>query len=551
MATPQQAGQELSPWWKIGTIFTVLVGFSILIFIAVIAYRDAPPVPISVVNARGETVFTRDDILSGQQVFLKYALMENGTIWGHGAYLGPDFSATYLHALALEARNTVARQAYGCAFAELDGDQRDTAAGMVRRLLKENRYDPKSGTLVFSAPEIASFQRQIGEWADYFANPEKNGGLKAGYINDSEELRKLTSFFAWAAWASVARRMGRDYSYTNNFPYDPLAGNMPPVAAYLWSALSLVTLLAGTAVILFAFGKFDYLGWKGIASPAHPLMLPGRASPSQQATIKFFLVITLLFLAQVLVGAATGHNRAEPGKFYGLPLYQWFPSNILRTWHLQLAIFWIATAYVAGALMLGASLGEEEPQGQVRGVHTLFWALVVVVAGSLLGEILGINQLLGGLWFWFGHQGWEYLDLGRGWQILLVLGLALWSVLLCRALAPAFKNPERREVSGLFMLTALAIPVFYLPVFLFGSTSNYTVVDNWRFWIIHLWVEGFLELLVTAMVAVTFFLLGVVSRQTAARVIYLDAILFLGSGIVGTGHHWYWTGQTNINMALS
>ncbi len=251
------------------------------------------------------------------------------------------------------------------------------------------------------------------------------------------------------------------------------------------------------------------------------------------------------------MGAATAHNRVEPGSFYGLPLYQWFPSNILRTWHLQLAIFWIATAYVAGALVLAASLGEKEPRGQVRGVHVLFWALVVVVAGSLLGEILGINQYLGRLWAWFGHQGWEYLDLGRVWQILLALGLALWAVLLYRALIPAFKNPERREISGLFMLASLAIPVFYLPAFFFGSATNFTVVDNWRFWIIHLWVEGFFELLVTAMVAVTFLLLGVVSRQTAARVVYLDAILFLGSGIVGTGHHWYWTGQSQLNMALS
>ncbi len=551
MATAQQAGQELSPWWKIGVIFTICVGFSVLIFITVKAYQGAPPIPLRVVNAGAETVFTRDDILAGQQVFLKYALMENGTIWGHGGYLGPDFSAAYLHNLALEAGELEAQQGYGSSLAELDQAHRDVVEGAVPRLLKENRYNPQTQTLLFSEPEAASFQRQIGLWTDYFASPLKNGGLKAKYIDNPRELRQLTAFFAWTAWASVADRPGRDYSYTNNFPYDPLAGNTTPAAVYLWSALSLITLLAGTAVILFAFGRFDYLGWRGTGAPAHPQMLPGRASAIQKATIKFFLVVTLLFLAQVLVGAATAHNRAEPGNFYGLNLYQWFPTSILRTWHLQLAIFWIVTAYVAGGLVLASALGEKETRGQVRGVHLLFWALVVVVAGSLLGELLGINQLLGHLWFWFGDQGWEYLDLGRAWQFLLAAGLGLWVVLLYRALAPAFKNPARREISSLFMLVALAIPVFYLPAFFFGSTTNFTVVDNWRFWIVHLWVEGFLELLVTAMVAVTFFLLGVVSRQTAARVVYLDAILFLGSGVVGTGHHWYWTGQTQLNMALS
>jgi nitric oxide reductase subunit B len=551
MATHEQVGENLSPWWKIGVIFTMIIGFSVLIYVATLAYKDAPPIPARVINAQGQTIFTRDDILSGQQVFLKYGLMENGTIWGHGAYLGPDFSAAYLHGLALVAAEREAGQIYGLSLADVHGVQRDAVDAAVQRLLKANRYDQRSQTLVFSEPEAAAFKQQIRAWTDYFAHPEDNGGLKAKYITDPTELRQLTAFFAWTAWASVADRPGRDYTYTNNFPYDPLAGNTPPAAAYLWSALSLITLLAGTAAILFSFGKFSYLGWRGTEVPAHPAMLPGQASATQKATIKYFLVVTLLFLVQVLVGAATAHNRVEPGSFYGLNLYQWFPSNILRTWHLQLAIFWIATAYVGGALVLASSLGEAEPRGQVRGIHGLFWVLVVVVAGSLLGEILGIDQLLGNLWFWFGHQGWEYLDLGRAWQFMLAGGLLLWVGLLYRALRPAFKNPERREVSGLFLLAALAIPVFYLPAFFFSSATNYTVVDNWRFWIIHLWVEGFFELLVTAMVAVTFFLLGVVSRQTAARVIYLDAILFLGSGIVGTGHHWYWTGQTNINMGLS
>jgi hypothetical protein len=304
MTTPPQTGQELSPWWKIGVIFTIFVGFSVLIFIAVKAYKDAPPIPLKVVNAGGETIFTREDIQAGQQVFLKYALMENGTIWGHGAYLGPDFSAAYLHTLALEAGETEARQVYGRSLKELDGAQRDAVEGAVQRLLRENRYNSHTGTLVYSLPEIASFRRQMGEWADYFAHPEKNGGLKTKYIDNPQELRELTAFLAWTAWASVARRPGRDYSYTSNFPYDPLAGNTPPAAAYLWSALSLVTLLGGTAAILFVFGKFDYLGWRETGAPAHPQMLPGRPSAAQKATIKFFVSGP---------GAGGGGHGPQPG----------------------------------------------------------------------------------------------------------------------------------------------------------------------------------------------------------------------------------------------
>lgn len=136
-------------------------------------------------------------------------------------------------------------------------------------------------------------------------------------------------------------------------------------------------------------------------------------------------------------------------------------------------------------------------------------------------------------------------------KILLVLGLGFWVVLLIRAVGPARHDPEQREIATLFLISAATIPLFYLPAFFFGSETRFTIVDTWRFWIVHLWVEAFLELFVTVMVATLFYKLGLVTRQTAARVIYLDALLFLGSGIIGTGHHWYFTGQTMVSMALS
>jgi nitric oxide reductase subunit B len=127
----------------------------------------------------------------------------------------------------------------------------------------------------------------------------------------------------------------------------------------------------------------------------------------------------------------------------------------------------------------------------------------------------------------------------------------MWLVLLFRGVAPARKDPQDRQIASLFLYAALAIPLFYLPAMFFGSTAHFSVVDTWRFWIIHLWVEGFFELFVTVMVAIIFYKLGIVKHTTAMRVVYLDAILYLGSGIVGTGHHWYWTGQSNVTMALA
>jgi nitric oxide reductase subunit B len=543
--------EKLSPWWRNSVILVMVIGFSVLIWMTTTTYRDAPPIPEKVVSPTGETVFTGEDIIAGQEVFLKYGLMENGSIWGHGAYLGPDFSAEYLHTLAIDAGELLAKQVYSRPPPQLTPAEQAAVNAEVHQLLKQNRYDAITKVLVFTPAESTSFRNQISKWTTYVSEPAINRGLLKKHISDPKELQHLTAFFAWTAWASVANRPGKPHSYTNNFPYDPMVGNGPSSDAYLWSALSLITLLAGTAIVLFLFGKFDFLGWKRTGEHIHPQMLPGMTTESQRATLKYFVIVAFLFLAQVLVGGATAHFRAEPGSFYGMDLSRFIPSNILRTWHLQLGIFWIATGYIAGGLFLATALGGRDPQGQTTGVHLLFFAVVIVALGSLLGEFLGVYQLLGKLWFWFGHQGWEYLDLGRAWQVLLAIGLVFWLVLIVRGIGPSRKDPEEREISILFLLAALAIPLFYLPAMFFNSTTNFTVVDNWRFWIIHLWVEGFFELFVTTMVAILFFKLGMVTRITATRIIYFDAILFLGAGIIGTAHHWYWTGQSNITMAFA
>ena len=415
--------------------------------------------------------------------------------------------------------------------------------------LKKNRYDPVSGTLTLQPGGAEFFDKQVTYWTTYFADPVKNGGLAAKAISDPRELRALTAFFAWTAWASVAERPGTSHSYTNNFPYDPLAGNRPTGAAVLWSALSLIVILAGTAVALLAFGRFHYLGWHGaIIVPRQHLR---TASDAQRATLKFMAVAALLFLGQTLIGGGVAHYRADPSSFYGFDLAALLPSNLLRTWHLQLAIFWIATAYVGGALFVASMLVGRDPPRLRRGINALFTAMVVVVVGGLLGEWAGLLQWLPRLWFWLGNQGWDYLELGRFWQFLLIAGLVFWCILLLRTLGPARLDPDRRELANFFLIAAAAIPVFYLPAVFFGSTTNYTIVDVWRFWIIHLWVEGFFEFFVTVIVAAILYELGLVERLIALRLIYLDAILFFAGGIIGTGHHWYFTGQTELNMALS
>jgi nitric oxide reductase subunit B len=552
MAKAAKSISSVSPWWRVGVLIALIVGFSVLIGMSVSAYRDAPPIPDKIVAADGSVVFTGDEVRAGQAVFLKYGLMENGTIWGHGAYLGPDFAAQYLHEMGVDVSAALSNEMYGKPYDSLAPAEQTAVDARVAGWLKENKYDAATGILAFTDEEALSYQKQIAQWTEHFSEPANNSGLQAALISDPQELRELTAFFAWAAWASVANRPDKPYSYTNNFPYDPLVGNLATTDAMLWSALSIIALLGGIALVLFAFGRWDFLGWKASREEhTHPAPLKtGDVTPGQRGVVKYFLIVALLVLVQGSLGALVAHYRADPTSFYGIDLTGLLPSNLARTWHLQLAVFWIATCFVGGALFLAPMLSGKEPKWQGLGVNLLFWALIVVVGGSLLGEMLGIRNLLGDGWWWFGMQGWEFLDLGRFWQILLAIGLIFWLVMLISTLRGLGDNPERKEIASLFMVAAIGIPVFYVPALFYTATTNFTVVDMWRFWIIHLWVEGFFELFATVMVAIIYFLLGIVSHKTALRVIYLDAILFLGSGIIGTGHHWYWTGQSNITMAL-
>ena len=160
----------------------MVAGFTILIWLSAKTYQDAPPIPERVVGSSGETIFTREDILAGQSVFLKNGLMDNGTIWGHGAYLGPDFSAAYLHALSVDTGEFIAKQKFGRSPAELSAAERNAVSAETKQLLKQSRYDLGSQSLRFTEPEIFSYRRQIETWTGYFSEPSNNAGLPAKYM---------------------------------------------------------------------------------------------------------------------------------------------------------------------------------------------------------------------------------------------------------------------------------------------------------------------------------------------------------------------------------
>jgi nitric oxide reductase subunit B len=530
----------------------MVFGFAMLLFITFLGYRNAPPIPGKVVGSDGVVLFTRADVGAGQSVFLKHGLMNNGSIWGHGAYLGPDYSAEALHKIGVDSADRLSLEQFGVPFDSLDEVRQAGVTGQVAAILKKNRYDAQSDTLTLTAAETLAWAKQPEYWQTYFSDPAHSGGLKSEAISDPEELRQFSAFVTWAAWASVAERPGYGHSYTNNFPYDPLVGNHPTAGTMFWSAMSLIVLLGGIAFMLLVSGRFENIGWISSGPGTRPFAPAGESTPAQRALVKFFVLVAAVFLLQTLLGGAVAHYRIEPDGFYGLPLEKIFPSNLLRTWHLQSAIMWIATAYVAAALFLGSTLRKQVPAALAGWAHFLFFAFVAVIVGSLLGIWAGMAQMLGDWWFWLGNQGWEYLELGRLWQYLLAIGLLVWFGVLWWLARPAkVDRAEARPIVRMFMVAALAIPVFYLPALFYGAETNYTVVDTWRFWIIHLWVEGFFEFFATTVVALILYQLGLARRNTALGVIYLDAILYFLGGVIGTGHHWYFSGHSSFNLAAA
>ncbi len=531
----------VSRTWVQAVALVLLFGFAVLGFLAYRAYATDPPIADRVVSEGGEVLFTGDDVIKGQKVFLRKGLMQYGSVLGHGAYLGPDFTADYLHRAAL----IVTR--------ELGGAGSDTARQQVITDFKTNRYDAASDTLTYTAAQAVAFNEMVGYYSNYFGPTSGERGLRPDAITDQTEIRQLTSFFAWTAWSGSTLRPDKNYSYTNSWPPEPLVGNEPTANVLVWSVLSLIALLAGIGALFAAFGRWgDRLGWKGRQADTISFRPPGDVllTPAQKACAWFFLVVGLLFFIQTMVGAASEHYRADITSFFGFDLARWLPYNLVRTWHVQLSIFWTATSFLAAGIFLAPIIAGREPRRQHWLAYGLLGALAIVVFGSMAGEALDIHGLLPDALASFGMQGWEYLDLGRVWQVLLTLGLFAWVAILFRGLRIRLRSESRGNMPWLFFFTALAIPAFYAVGLLTRSEQSFTVADFWRFMVVHLWVEDFLEIFTTVLVAYIFVMLGVVREKVALSVIYLDIILYSVGGVIGTMHHLYFSGSAAESMAL-
>ena len=528
----------------------MVLSFLVLGWIGTRIYQEMPPLPAKVVTTEGTVVVDQGEIPAGQNVWQSLGGMEVGSIWGHGSYVAPDWTADWLHREATFILDRWATTEFGTEYGKLDGERQAQLQGRLAKVMRTNTYDPATQSVTVEPIRAEAFQANLKHYSDVFANGKAEYAIPAGAVSDPDRLRKLSAFFFWTAWGASTNRPNEDTTFTNNWPYEPLVGNRPTGDTVVWTGVSIIMLLAGISAMVwwYAARKSEE---EAIILPESDPLGSWVATPSQKATIKYFWVVSALILVQMLLGVVTAHYGVEGDGFYGFPLSDWLPYSVTRTWHIQMGLFWIATAWLAAGLFIGPLVSEYEPKGQRLGVNILFLALLLVVVGSLTGELLSVhNKLSDIVSFYFGHQGYEYVDLGRVWQIALFVGLLLWLFLMIRVLLPALRRTgEQKQLVTLLAVASAAIALFYGAGLTWGQHTHLSMVEYWRWWVVHLWVEGFFEVFATTVIAFFFMRLGLVRPGVAAASALLSATIFLSGGIIGTCHHLYFSGTPTVALA--
>ena len=542
-------------WYALATV--ILLSFGVLGFFGVEIFRTMPPFPKQVVTTEGEVLFEGQDIKDGQNVWQSIGGQTVGSIWGHGAYIAPDWNADYLHRESVIMLRKLAEQD-GLDYSTLPEEEQAKYQVLLRQELRKNTYDPTTGIITYS-PLRAEAAREVGEhYAKLFLGddaPEyvklrSDYALRGKSLEDPAKMAKMNAFFAWTSWVCVASRPGSDVSYTNNWPHDPVIGNVAPTSLHLWSGFSVLMLLTAVGILVYYYAqsKEDEEGPLPTEDPLRGM----KPTASMRATIKYIWIVSALMLVQMVLGAITAHYGVEGDALFSLPIQDFLPQAVSRSWHVQLAILWIATSWLATGLYIAPAVSGTEPKYQALGVNVLFGALIFVVVGSLVGQWMGVMQKLGLIEnFWLGHQGYEYVELGRIWQILLLVGLVLWLFLMIRALIPALKRKdENRHLLTLFIIASLAIAFFYAAGLMYGRQTHMAIAEYWRWWVVHLWVEGFFEGFATVVAAFLFCRLGLLRIKSATTSVLFSTIIFLAGGILGTFHHLYFSATPTGVLAL-
>ncbi|MBK9726653.1 MAG: cbb3-type cytochrome c oxidase subunit I [Saprospiraceae bacterium] len=541
--------------WKGPLLFILIISLLGVGMIGFQTYVDAPPMS-GFKDSQGKIIIDQKTIERGQEVFHKKALMEYGSFFGDGAQRGPDFTAEALHLMTGYMNTFYLDEIKIKTNTEPEEYQIIQIQEKVKAELKQNNYNVQDKLVKLSTAQIFALDQIKKYYTDLFIDKNKGEGFPPkDYISSRDETADLASFFYWGAWVCVTQRPGTLYSYTHNWPFDPSAGNTPTSPVILWSVLGLLAFVLACGIVLYFIGQYNQLPNKFFKPAKRDLFTMRRVdsfkpTPSQKATYKFFFVAILLFFLQVSSGLITINDFINWLNYLGINISGNVPVTISRSWHLMLSLYWISTCWIASSIFILPILSKQEIVGQLKWINTLFVLLFILVGGSLTGMVLGPLGILGKWWYYLGHQGWEFVDFGKLFQILLMVIFILWGVIVYHGIKPAFIKGEPWNLPNWIMYSVIGIPLLFLSGFVARPETNFVIADFWRWMVIHMWVEAFFEVFITVIVSYLMVLMGLVSRQAAIRVVYFATILFLGTGLLGISHNFYWNAKPVATMAL-
>lgn len=538
-------------------LITAIVCFAVVIWGTLKTYQLSPPLPQSFVTTSGKTVMTQSDIVMGKAGFQRADLMDYGSLYGMGSYFGEDYTAKYLVRLGRLTENEISLKRFGKSFSNLSEGNQYVVRKIMQQVLQQ--IDLSSNQVTLKDEVSKSITQLQSEISQFLTKHDFNSGYTKAYSLDNQSALQTADFLIYSSLTTIAHRPGKNFSYTNNWPYEPTMGNTPTPDTFYWTWVSFCFVFFGFGVVLYIYHRYLSGVDEGVRTPLFMNFKPLTAS--QKKAGQYFLVASLVLLVQIAVGAIMAHYYTERSGFYGLHINAWLPFNFLRDVHTQTPIVWIGISWISAAIFLAAIISGKEAKWQGFLVDLLFWVTLFVVGGALLGNYLGIMGLTGHAWFWVGNQGLSYIQLGRLWQIGFCVGLFLWSFIVFRGMWPTFDRLKKATIEfwtgrirleHLFWASTINVAVLYCfgMIPLTGIEKSFTITDFWRWWVVHLWVEQSFEFFAACATACLLMGTGLVSRGLAERTVLFETILIFLGGVIGTGHHWYWTGGPDMWVPL-
>ncbi|MCU7501227.1 MAG: nitric-oxide reductase large subunit, partial [Ignavibacteria bacterium] len=352
----------MKKYW-LGFTLVILVSFSVLGWVGAKIYQQAPPIAERVVTATGQVVFESGAIEKGQNVWQAMGGMEVGSIWGHGSYTAPDWTADWLHREAMFILNEWSKTDYNTTYSQLDVEKQSLLQARLSKMMRNNTYDPTTNQIRIEEVRARAIEDNVKYYSTLFSEGSGSYAIQKGSVTDPVKLRELSAFFFWSSWAASTNRPGDNITYTSNWPHEKLVDNQPTGDSVVWTGVSIIMLLAGIGGMAWFYASREKKH-PGIIYPSRDPLLGSKATPSQKAVVKYFWTVAGLFLLQILMGVISAHYGVEGNKFYGFDIAKILPYSVVRTWHTQLGIFWIATAWLAAGLYISPAVSGVEPKGQ-------------------------------------------------------------------------------------------------------------------------------------------------------------------------------------------